>query len=96
MGKSLGSDIEEGKQTMMVIKARNQFPNEWDEIISNSKKDKIINKIREFFIKTGIKAETKVMAQSYFQSAREILEEIDSIDQDELTKFVYIVENRTY
>ena len=35
MGKSLGSDIAEGKQSMMVIKARNLFEIEWGEIIGD-------------------------------------------------------------
>ena len=35
IGKSLGSDIAEGKQTMMVIRARNLFGKEWDEIIGD-------------------------------------------------------------
>ena len=35
MGKSLGSDITEGKQTLMVIKARNEYPDEWNDIISS-------------------------------------------------------------
>ena len=30
-----GSDIQEGKQTMMLIKARDNFPREWNEILSN-------------------------------------------------------------
>tara|TARA_B100000029_G_scaffold364870_1_gene358117 strand:- start:196 stop:1158 length:963 start_codon:yes stop_codon:yes gene_type:complete len=96
MGKSLGSDIEEGKQTIMVIKARNKYSKEWGDIISVSKKDKTIDKIQEFFITTGIEAETKLLAQSYFKSAQETLDEIVSIDRNELRQFINIVENRAY
>ena len=52
--------------------------------------------IRSFFTEKGIKSETKSMAQSYFKSARESLENISDINRDELNKFVNLVENRTY
>ncbi len=96
MGKSLGSDIAAGKQTMMVIKARNHFSQEWGELISRSDDDDLMENIRLFFTENGIVDETKTMAHSYFKSARESLEKIDSINRDELNEFVNLVENRTY
>ena len=38
MGKSLDSDIFEGKQTIMVIKAKQYFKESWESIVSNSTK----------------------------------------------------------
>jgi hypothetical protein len=36
------------------------------------------------------------MAQSYFKSARNSLENIGGLNSDELNEFIYLVENRTY
>ena len=96
MGKSLGSDIAEGKQTMMVIKARNQFGEKWGDLISNPNAPDLMERIRLFFTESGIENETKVMAESYFNSARKSLENIEGIQRDELNEFVNLVENRTY
>ena len=96
MGKSLGSDIAEGKQTMMVIKARNKFKKEWENLISDPNSPELMSEIRNFFQDNGIKEETKAMAKSYFDSARDILDKINGIDKNELIDFVNLVENRTY
>ena len=96
MGKSLGSDIAEGKQTMMVIKARNHFSKEWKELISDSANAELINNIHLFFMENGIEDETRSMARLYFTSAREALEKLNGVNTDELFEFVHLVENRTY
>ena len=96
MGKSLGSDIAEGKQTMMVIKARNLFGKEWGEIIGNPDRIDFMDKIRSFFTENGIENETKGLAQTYFDLARNSLEKIDGINCSELFDFVNLVETRSY
>jgi len=96
MGKSLGSDIAEGKQTMMVIKARNLFGKEWGEIIGDPDRIDFMDKIRSFFTKNGIENETKGLAQTYFNLARNSLEKIDGINCSELFDFVNLVETRSY
>jgi len=96
MGKSLGSDIAEGKQTMMVIKARNHFSKEWKELISDSADSELINNIHLFFAENGIENETRSMARLYFTSAREALGKLNGVNTDELFEFVHLVENRTY
>ena len=96
MGKSLGSDIAEGKQTMMVIKARNLFGKEWGEIIGNPYRIDFMDKIRSFFTENGIENETKDLAQTYFDLARNSLEKIDGINCSELFDFVNLVETRSY
>ncbi len=96
MGKSLGSDIIEGKQTMMVIKARNHFSKKWKELISDSANAELINNIHLFFMENGIEDETRSMARLYFTSAREALEKLNGVNTDELFEFVHLVENRTY
>ena len=96
MGKSLGSDIVEGKQTMMVIKARNHFSKEWKELISDSANAELINNIHLFFMENGIEDETRSMARLYFSSAREALGKLNGVNKDELFEFVHLVENRVY
>ncbi len=96
MGKSLGSDIAEGKQTMMVIKARNLFGKEWGEIIGDLDRIDFMDKIRSFFTENGIENETKDLAQTYFNLARNSLEKIDGINCSELFDFVNLVETRSY
>ncbi len=96
MGKSLGSDIAEGKQTLMVIKARNLFGKEWGEIIGDPDRIDFMDKIRSFFTENGIENETKGLAQTYFDLARNSLEKIDGINCSELFDFVNLVETRSY
>ena len=42
MGKSLGSDIFEGKQTIMVILARESYPDEWRDLLNLSENNELI------------------------------------------------------
>ncbi len=96
MGKSLGSDLLEGKQTIMVIKAREKDPEGWRQLIKSSNPLNIINNSREFFIDNGIIDFTKLMAKSYFNSARENLNQLDNIEVEELIKFTNLIEKRTF
>ena len=67
MGKSLDSDIFEGKQTMMVIKGKQYFKESWDSIVLNSKKSDLKKNIYAFFNEKKIIEETKHIAESYFK-----------------------------
>jgi len=96
MGKSLGSDLAEGKQTFMVIKARNLFPKKWKEIIIDSKSVDVVKNCKLFFDEKGIIETTRIKAESYFESARENLKQIKSIDTGELLKFINLIEERTF
>jgi geranylgeranyl pyrophosphate synthase len=96
MGKSLGSDLAEGKQTFMVIKARNLFPKKWKEIIIDSKSVDVVKNCKLFFDEKGIIEKTRIKAESYFESARENLKQIKSIDTGELLKFINLIEERTF
>ncbi len=96
MGKSLGSDIFEGKQTIMVIMARDNFPNEWEDIISNSDQRTLIDNISSFFEKKGIIEETRLISKSFFNSSLDQLNKLDGIIVDELVELVKLIEERTY
>ena len=96
MGKSLDSDIVEGKQTMMVIKAKQYFKESWDSIVLNSKKSDLKKNIYAFFNKKKIIQDTKHIAESYFKKSRKILKKLNHINADELFMFVDLLENRSF
>ncbi len=96
MGKSLDSDIFEGKQTIMVIKAQQYHKESWDSIVSNSKKSDLRKNIYVFFNEKKIIDETKHIAESYFKKSRKILKELNHINTDELFMFIDLLENRSF
>ena len=96
MGKSLDSDIFEGKQTIMVIKAKQYFKESWDSIVLNSKKSDLKKNIYAFFNEKKIIEETKHIAESYFKKSRKILKKLNHINADELFMFVDLLENRSF
>ena len=49
MGKSLESDLFEGKQTIMVIKAKQKYKKDWTNIILNSKTSDLRKNVHSFF-----------------------------------------------
>ena len=96
MGKSLDSDIFEGKQTIMVIKAKQYFKESWESIVLNSKKSDLKKNIYVFLNEKKIIEETKHIAESYFKKSRKILKELNHINSDELFMFVDLLENRSF
>ena len=96
MGKSLDSDIFEGKQTIMVIKAKQYFKENWDSIVLNSKKSDLRKNIYDFFTEKNIIQETKHIAESYFKKSREILKKLNHLNTDELFMFIDLLENRSF
>ena len=96
MGKSLDSDIFEGKQTIMVIKAKQYYKESWDSIVLNSKKSDLKKNIYTFFDEKKIIEETKHIAESYFKKSRKILKKLNHVNSDELFMFVDLLENRSF
>ena len=96
MGKSLDSDIFEGKQTIMVIKAKQYFKESWDNIVLNSKKSDLRKNIYDFFTEKKIIQATKHTAEFYFKKSREILKKLNHINTDELFMFIDLLENRSF
>ena len=96
MGKSLDSDIFEGKQTIMVIKAKQYFKESWDSIVLDSKKTDLKKNIYAFLNEKKIIEETKHIAESYFKKSRKILKKLNHINADELFMFVDLLENRSF
>ena len=94
MGKSLGSDISEGKQTLMVIMARNRYKKEW-KALSHKKDEERLDDYRNFFAETGIEAETRGAAREYFENADQQLGILPPERHIELNNFITMVKNRS-
>tara|TARA_B100000686_G_C16806274_1_gene990951 strand:- start:3900 stop:4862 length:963 start_codon:yes stop_codon:yes gene_type:complete len=96
MGKSLGSDIYIGKQTLMVIMARE---NDFSRLSKMNEgvdyKNSTIHDLRAKFTKSGIEEKTRNLAQKYFEKARSCLATIEKIDTSELVNFIELVEKRS-
>ena len=96
MGKSLGSDIKEGKQTYMVIMARKNFPKKWDQIIKNETTQNRLDIFRDFFHTNGIKQQTEDLAKKYFNQARDAIQSIEFDNEKDLFMFIDLIENRKF
>ena len=96
MGKSLGSDIHNGKQTIMVILARDTFPRQWEELVKNSDKDNIVKNTFTFFDKKGIIQKVRSISDSYFESSLDYLRGLENTTTKELNQLVHLIKNRTY
>ncbi len=96
MGKSLDSDVFEGKQTIMVIKAKQYHRESWDSLVLNSKKSDLRKNISFFFEEKKIIEETKHMAEFYFKKSRKMLKKLNHINTKELFMFIDLLENRIF
>ena len=96
MGKSLDSDLFEGKQTIMVIKAKQYFKESWNNLILSSKKSELRKNVFDFLNEKKIIHETRNIAESYFKKSRKILKKLKHINTEELLMFIDLVEKRSF
>ena len=96
MGKSLGSDIFEGKQTIMVILARESYPDEWKDLLNLSETNDLIKNIYYFFEEKNIINETRSISDAYFQESLNFLKKLDGVNTQELAQLVHLIEKRTF
>lgn len=96
MGKSLGSDIFEGKQTIMVILARESYPDEWKDLLNLSENNDLIKNIYYFFEEKNIINETRSISDEYFQESLNFLKKLDGVNTQELAQLVNFIEKRTF
>ena len=96
MGKSLGSDILEGKQTIMVIKAKSKFPNQWKKMLKNSNQGNLVGNASKFFKENGIIEMSKKIANNFFKSSIDDLKRLQGIKTSELERIVELIQKRTY
>ena len=95
MGKSLGSDLIAGKQTILTVLARQNdalgWKQQWDGIL-NSDIQIALEKLRTYFENNGILKSAKNMAKKYTDAAQnnlQIIPEEKRIQLEQLTEFVW-------
>ena len=95
MGKSLGSDLIAGKQTILTVLARQNdalgWKQQWDGILNNDIQI-ALEKLRTYFENGGILESAKNMAKKYTESAQknlQIIPEEKRIQLEQLTEFVW-------
>ncbi|MFC1581616.1 polyprenyl synthetase family protein [Candidatus Neomarinimicrobiota bacterium] len=97
MGKSLGSDISSGKQTVLSILARRQNEDKWKTIWKNANSKNIqdgIEYLRNYFIQNKIYDEAKALAKNYIEAAKRDLMIIPEHKREWLINFTEVVLNR--
>ena len=93
MGKSLGSDIDAGKQTAMTILARSMNEKKWENLTSR-KTD--LQSYRDFFLANRIDYEIKKLVEYYIDKTSECVEFAHSLENNFLDNFSYYILNRRF
>ncbi len=96
MGKSLGSDIAEGKQTVLTIMARDEYPESWNKEWSRCEDLPIyerVQKIRSYMMENGLLDRAKSLVESYITKAYSELE-VFAPDSETLHQFTEMVLKR--
>ena len=95
MGKSLGSDLIAGKQTILTVLARQNdatgWKNIWENILKNDI-DSALEKLRNYFEEKGILDAAKQMTKEYTEFAQKKLQIIPDEKRaqlNQLTEFVW-------
>ncbi|MBT3300021.1 MAG: polyprenyl synthetase family protein [Candidatus Marinimicrobia bacterium] len=99
MGKSLGSDLAEGKQTYPIILARTNHEQEWNKCISqfmSKQNEDSMDIVKTFLEKTGIAEETITRYESFFEEAGKVLHFLPEEKRKDLDAFIQLIKNRTY
>jgi len=97
MGKSLGSDIVSGKQTVLSILARMQDNDKWKTAwkqIDFKNIQESIEYLRNYFIQNDIYNEAQVLAKKYIDASKRDLMIIPEDKRDWLLNFTEVVLNR--
>jgi len=95
MGKSLGSDLVAGKQTILTVLARQNNTELWNDkwkSVKNADVETALTELREYFKEDGILQSAKLMVQKYTEAAQKDLEIIPKnkrIHLEQLTEFVW-------
>jgi len=95
MGKSLGSDVISGKQTILTVLAGQKNSVKWKDKWKEIKKDSMqiaFKKLRTYFDENGILDAAKTMAKDYTNTAQNNLKIIPTekrIQLEQLTEFVW-------
>jgi len=93
MGKSLGSDLDEQKQTVMNITARKKDFDNWSKFIQ---KKNNLSQYKDYFEKNGIKREVENMIEGYVDKALSGLDLISKNKSMHLSEYAKLILNRDY
>ena len=93
MGKSLGSDIREEKQTAITILAREKHPDNWTAFMDTSPS---ISDYQSYFEANNIQTEGECVIHHYIEKARQGLDRIQEKKQDHLNQFATMILNRKF
>ena len=93
MGKSLGSDISSGKQTVLSILARERDSVSWKRFID---KNNEISAYKEYFELNEIKMETQKLIEDYISKSQNNLEVISKDKSENLEDFTQLILNRKF
>ena len=93
MGKSLGSDLDEQKQTVMTITARKKDFDNWTKFIQ---KKNNLSQYKDYFEKNGIKREVENMIEGYVDKALSGLDLISKNKSMYLSEYAKLILNRDY
>jgi len=93
MGKSLGSDITSGKQTVLTILAREKDPVSWDNFVSSNSD---IQGYKEYYESSEVKIEAKKLIDEFISKSQINLDVIPKEKRDALKSFSQLILNRKF
>jgi geranylgeranyl pyrophosphate synthase len=93
MGKSLGSDISSGKQTVLTILAREKDPVSWDNFVSSNSD---IQGYKEYYESSEVKVEAKKLIDEFISKSQINLDVVPKEKRDDLKSFSQLILNRKF
>jgi len=97
MGKSLGSDISAGKQTILTILAREKDPDQWEHFsskLNTSDEQVLCHEYRAYFQSTGLINLARSQAEQYGRRAYDLLTVVPVENRADLKQFTELILTR--
>ena len=93
MGKSLGSDIDENKQTILTIVARKINMKDWDSFLNKKRK---LEEYKNYFESNGVKKEVENLIELNVEKALTGLSMVSDDRSVQLDKYANLILNREF
>ena len=93
MGKSLGSDIDENKQTILAIVARKINMKDWDSFLNRKRK---FEEYKNYFESNGVKKEVENLIELNVEKALTGLSMVSDDRSVQLNKYANLILNREF
>ena len=93
MGKSLGSDIDEDKQTILTIVARKINIKDWDSFLNKKRK---FEEYKNYFESNGVKKEVENQIELNVEKALTGLSMVSDDRSVQLNKYANLILNREF